>query len=61
MKALNLIIEEFCDLGSRVAFDLKSGEHHEGYILEIATDYLLFGSGGPLATDEDIEIQRNLI
>jgi hypothetical protein len=57
MKALNLIIEEFRDLGSRVAFNLKNGEHHEGYILEIETDYLTFGEGGPLAPAADIEIQ----
>ena len=57
MKALNLIIEEFRNLGGRVAFDLKNGEHHEGYILEIETDYLMFGEGGPLAPEEEIEIQ----
>jgi hypothetical protein len=49
MKALNLIIEEFRDLGSRSAFDLHNGEHHEGYICEIETEYLLFGEGGTLA------------
>jgi hypothetical protein len=57
MKKLNVIVEEFCDLGTRVAFDLQNGEHYEGYICEIETDYLMFRSGGPLAPDEDIEIR----
>jgi hypothetical protein len=57
MKELNLIIVEFRDLGTRVAFDLHNGNHHEGYICEIETDYLLFEEGGPLAPNEDIEIQ----
>jgi hypothetical protein len=57
MKELNLIFEEFQDFGSRVAFDLHNGEHYEGYIYDVETEYLIFGSGGPLASDEDIEIR----
>jgi hypothetical protein len=57
MKDLNLIFEEFQDFGSRVAFDLHNGEHYEGYICNVETEHLIFGSGGPLAADEDIEIR----
>lgn len=57
MKALHLIIEEFGDLGTRVAFDLHNGEHHEGYICEIEPEYLMFGEGGPLSSDEEIQIR----
>ncbi|AFY91679.1 hypothetical protein [Chamaesiphon minutus] len=57
MKHLNLIFEEFQNFGSRVAFDLHNGEHHEGYIYDIESDYLIFSEGGPLASGEDIEIR----
>jgi hypothetical protein len=57
MKELNVIIEEFRDLGTRVAFDLQNGEHYEGYICEIEKEYLMFGAGGPLAPDREIEIR----
>jgi uncharacterized protein YggL (DUF469 family) len=56
MKAIHLIIAEFQDLGTRVAFDLKTGEHFEGYIFEIETESLMFVRGGPLASDEEIQI-----
>jgi hypothetical protein len=56
MKELNVILEEFRDFGTRVAFDLNNGEHYEGYICEIETEYLIFGAGGPLAPDRDIQI-----
>jgi hypothetical protein len=56
MKALHLIIEEFRDLGTRVAFDLLNGTHHEGYICEIEPEYLMFAEGGPLGADEQSQI-----
>jgi hypothetical protein len=57
MKELNVILAEFRDFGTRVAFDLKNGAHYEGYLFEIEPQYLIFGAGGPLAPDEDIEIR----
>lgn len=37
----------------RVALDLRSGRHIEGYLLEVVADGVTFGHGGPLAPPED--------
>jgi hypothetical protein len=50
MKDAQTILEEFGHLGTRCAFDLKTGSHYEGYIIEIENGHLLFGCGGPLAS-----------
>jgi hypothetical protein len=53
MKDAKLILKEFQDLAEgRCAFDLKNRQHYEGYILAIENDYLCFGEGGPIATEE---------
>jgi hypothetical protein len=53
MKDPKLILKEFWDIAeNRCAFDLKNGQHHEGYILEVENDRLRFGGGGPLAAEE---------
>lgn len=48
--------ECFAEKGERHTLDLKTGEHFEGYVLEVFEDHLLFGMGGPLAPDEPVKI-----
>ena len=52
MKDAATILEEFGRLGTRVAFDLKTGVHYEGYIIEVEDAQFLFGEGGPFAPEE---------
>jgi hypothetical protein len=55
MKTAQLILEEFWEIAeSRCAFDLKNGQHHEGYILAVENDHLRFGEGGPKAPEEPV-------
>jgi hypothetical protein len=52
MKDAATILDEFGRLGTRVAFDLKTGVHYEGYIIEVEDGQMLFGEGGPFAPEE---------
>ncbi len=46
------LIEEFADMGSRLAFSLQDGGHREGYIIDIDLEEFSFGAGGPLAPEQ---------
>ncbi|GGJ25911.1 hypothetical protein [Deinococcus roseus] len=48
--------ETFAQKGERHTLDLKTGEHIEGYILEVFEDHLLFGLGGPMAPDQPLQV-----
>ncbi|MDH5178649.1 MAG: hypothetical protein OEZ39_19900 [Gammaproteobacteria bacterium] len=57
MKKKSELIEDFCEMGDRVALYLLDGTYYEGYILDIEEDYFSFGLGGPMAPDEPIQIK----
>ncbi|MEW6737252.1 MAG: hypothetical protein AB1489_38560, partial [Acidobacteriota bacterium] len=44
MKDTETILEEFAELGMGCAFDLKTGLHYEGYILEVEDQHILYSS-----------------
>jgi hypothetical protein len=53
-----VILEEIYELDeSRVAFSTNNGIHYEGYMFEIFIDTFTFYLGGPLASDEPVEIK----
>ncbi|GEM47107.1 hypothetical protein [Deinococcus cellulosilyticus] len=53
---LKTVFDWFAEKGERHTLDLKTGEHFEGYILEVFEEHLLFGMGGPLAPAEPVKI-----
>lgn len=58
MKTEKNILEdfyEFCE--GRVAFTLNDGTHYEGYMFQILDNTFTFFLGGPLASDEPVEIK----
>ena len=60
MKSLSELIEEFRDMGGRVAFSAR-GIHHEGYIVEITSTDIGFYSGGPMADDIEMRIPLEVL
>ena len=55
--ALKEIFEKILtDDVSRVAFKLKNGLSIEGYPIEIKDGFMVFGEGGPLASEELVQI-----
>ncbi len=52
MKTKKVLLEEFSEMGSRVALKMNGNLYVEGYILDIKDDQFLFGFGGPMAPEE---------
>ena len=61
MKDAITILEEFGRLGTRCAFDLKTGLHYEGYVLEVEGANIVFGCGGPMAPEEPLLIPADAV
>jgi hypothetical protein len=56
MPSTKQLLEELQQMGFRSSFDLKDGEHYEGYILEVSDERLLFAVGGPMSPKEPVII-----
>jgi hypothetical protein len=52
MKTKTELIQEFSEMGTRVALSMQDGRYMEGYILGISEGKFEFASGGPMAPEE---------